>query len=85
LSGRASSCASTYRLRNDLDIAATVVGHCWHVGYDPYIWQSRATEEQTTAGWEMVVRIEKIVAVLQHDGYNQQQAAERSVQTALRR
>ena len=46
------------------------------MGYDPYIWQSRATEEQTTAGWEMAVRIEKIIAVLQHDGYNQQQVEE---------
>lgn len=32
--------------------------------YDPCIWRSRATEEQKRAGWEMWVRMEKIIAVV---------------------
>jgi hypothetical protein len=36
----------------------------WHRDYSPPVWRNRATEEQKRIGWEMAVRIEKIVAVL---------------------
>jgi hypothetical protein len=36
----------------------------WHAKYDPCIWRSRATEEQKRVGWEMWVRMEKIIATV---------------------
>ncbi len=33
----------------------------WHADYDPCVWRSRATEERKRVGWEMWVRMEKIV------------------------
>ena len=34
--------------------------------YSPPAWRSRATEEQKRIGWEMAVRIERIIATV-HD------------------
>ncbi len=34
----------------------------WHADYDPCIWRSRASEEQKLIGWQMWVRMEKIIA-----------------------
>ena len=44
----------------------------WHRDYDPCIWRSRATEEQKRVGWEMWVRMEKIIAVVLHKANKQQ-------------
>ena len=33
----------------------------WHERYDPCLRRSRATEEQKRVGWEMWVRMEKII------------------------
>ena len=44
----------------------------WHADYDPCVWRSWATEEQERIGWEIWVRMEKILAVVLHEAYNQQ-------------
>ena len=44
----------------------------WHADYDPCTGRTRATEEQKRIGWEMWVRMEKILAVVLHEAYNQQ-------------
>jgi hypothetical protein len=44
----------------------------WHRDYDPCIWRSRATEEQKWIGWEMWVRVEKILCAVLREAYNQQ-------------
>lgn len=44
----------------------------WHADYDPCIWRKRATEEQKRVGWEMWVRMEKILAVVLHEAHNRQ-------------
>ncbi|MDP9477012.1 MAG: hypothetical protein M3R38_15225 [Actinomycetota bacterium] len=44
----------------------------WHRDYDPCVWRSRATEEQKRVGWEMRVRMEKIVAVVLHEAHERQ-------------
>ena len=37
----------------------------WHRDYDPCVWRSRADEgRRKRAGWEMWVRMEKIVATV---------------------
>ena len=40
--------------------------------YSPPAWRNRATEEQKRIGWEMAVRMEKILAVVLHKAYNRQ-------------
>ncbi len=42
----------------------------WHVDYDSCIWSSRATAEQKRVGWEMWVRMEKILTVVLHEARN---------------
>ncbi len=44
----------------------------WHEDYDPCIWRSRATKEQKRAGWEMWVRMEKIIAVVLNEAHKRQ-------------
>ncbi len=44
----------------------------WHERYDPCIWGSRATEEQKRIGWEMWVRMEKIIATVLDVAHKQQ-------------
>ncbi len=44
----------------------------WHVKYDPCIWRSRATEEQKRVGWEMWVRMEKIIAMVLKEAHEKQ-------------
>ena len=44
----------------------------WHRDYSPPAWLSRATEEQKRIGWEMAVRIEKIIAVVLHEAHERQ-------------
>lgn len=44
----------------------------WHAKYDPCIWRSRATEEQKQVGWEMWVRMEKIIATVLKEAQEKQ-------------
>jgi hypothetical protein len=44
----------------------------WHEHYDPCIWRSRATAEQKRVGWEMWVRMEKIIATVLAEAQEQQ-------------
>lgn len=44
----------------------------WHLNYDPCIWRSRATEEQKRIGWEMWVRMEKIICTVLNAAHEQQ-------------
>jgi hypothetical protein len=36
----------------------------WHRDYSPAAWHTRATEEQKRIGWEMAVRINKILVTV---------------------
>ena len=44
----------------------------WHRDYDPCAWRNWATEEQKRVGWEMWVRMEKIVAMALHEAHERQ-------------
>ena len=44
----------------------------WHRDYDPCLWRSRATEERKKVGWEMWVRMEKIVAAVLREAHERQ-------------
>jgi len=44
----------------------------WHRDYSPPAWRNRATEEQKRIGWEMAVRIEKILCTVLHEAHNRQ-------------
>ena len=44
----------------------------WHRDYSPPAWRNRATEEQKRIGWEMVVRIEKILCTVLHEAHRRQ-------------
>ena len=44
----------------------------WHRDYDPCVWRSRATEEQKRVGWEMWVRMEKIIVTVLHEAHRLQ-------------
>ncbi|HVF00156.1 MAG TPA: hypothetical protein VNA27_02275 [Rubrobacteraceae bacterium] len=44
----------------------------WHRDYSPAAWRNRATEEQKRIGWEMAVRIEKIVVTVLHEAHKRQ-------------
>jgi hypothetical protein len=44
----------------------------WHRDYSSPAWRSRATDEQKRIGWEMAVRIEKIVAQVLHEAHGRQ-------------
>ena len=44
----------------------------WHRDYSPPAWRSRATKEQKREGWEMAVRIEKIIATVLDEAHKQQ-------------
>lgn len=44
----------------------------WHRDYDPCIWRSRADEERKRVGWEMWIRMEKIIATVLHDALERQ-------------
>jgi hypothetical protein len=43
-----------------------------HRDYSPPAWRNRATAEQKQVGWEMAVRIEKLLCVVLHEAYMQQ-------------
>ena len=44
----------------------------WHEHYDPCIWRNRATEKQKQIGWEMWMRMEKIIATVLDEAHKQQ-------------
>lgn len=44
----------------------------WHRNYSPTAWRSRATEEQKRIGWEMAMRIEKIIVMVLHEVHERQ-------------
>ncbi len=44
----------------------------WHRDYSPVAWRNRATEEQKRKGWEMAVRIEKILVTVLHEAHKWQ-------------
>ena len=44
----------------------------WQRDYSPPAWRSRATEEQKRVGWEMWVRMEKIIATVLHEAHERQ-------------
>ncbi len=44
----------------------------WHKSYSPPAWRKRATEEQKRIGWEMAVRIEKILCTVLHAAHERQ-------------
>src|SRR5918995_6780212 len=44
----------------------------WHRDYSPSAWRNRATAEQKREGWEMAVRIEKIIATVLDEAHKRQ-------------
>ena len=44
----------------------------WHKSYSSPAWQSQATAEQKRIGWEMAVRIEKILCTVLHEAHRRQ-------------
>ena len=44
----------------------------WHRDYSPPAWRHRATTEQRRKGWEMAVRIEKILCPVLHEAHRHQ-------------
>ncbi len=44
----------------------------WHRDYSPPAWRHRATAEQKKRGWEMAVRIEKILCAVLDEAHKQQ-------------
>ncbi len=44
----------------------------WHRHYSPAAWDNRLTEEQKRVGWEMAVRIEKILCTVLSEAHRRQ-------------
>ncbi len=44
----------------------------WHECHDPCVWRSRATGEQKRIGWEMWVRMEKIICTVLDEAHKRQ-------------
>jgi hypothetical protein len=44
----------------------------WHRDYSPPAWRNRATDEQKRKGWEMAVRIEKILCTVLDEAHERQ-------------
>ena len=44
----------------------------WRRDYVPLAWRNRATEEQKRIGWEMAVRIEKILCTVLYEAHKRQ-------------
>jgi hypothetical protein len=44
----------------------------WHRDYSPPAWRHRAAEEQKRKGWEMAVRIEKILCTVLDEAHKRQ-------------
>ena len=44
----------------------------WPRNYSQPAWRNQATEEQKRVGWEMWVRMEKIIATVLHEAHRRQ-------------
>jgi hypothetical protein len=44
----------------------------WHRDYSPPAWRNWATREQKRIGWEMAVRMEKILVTVLHEAHKRQ-------------
>jgi hypothetical protein len=44
----------------------------WQRDYSPPAWRNQPTEEQKRIGWEMAVRIEKILCTVIHEAHERQ-------------
>ena len=44
----------------------------WHRDYSPPVWRNRATDVQKRIGWEIAVRIEKIIATVLNEAHKRQ-------------
>ena len=44
----------------------------WHRNYSPPAWRNQTIEEQKRVGWEMAVRIEKMLCTVLHEAHRQQ-------------
>ncbi len=44
----------------------------WYGDHSPPAWRNRATAEQKRIGWEMRMRIEKILCTVLHEAHEQQ-------------
>ena len=44
----------------------------WHRDYDPWVWRSRADEEQKRIDWETWVRMGKIVVTVLSEAHRRQ-------------
>jgi hypothetical protein len=44
----------------------------WHRDYSPAAWRNRATDEHKRIGWEMAVRIEKIIVTVLYEAHKRQ-------------
>ena len=53
----------------------------WHRDYSPPAWRNRATEEQKRIGWEMAVRIERIIVSVLHEAHERQ--VEETIETLV--
>ena len=58
----------------DLNAARYVLwdATAWQRDYSPPAWRNRATTEQKRVGWEMAVRIEKILCTVLHEAHERQ-------------
>ena len=44
----------------------------WHRDYDPVLWRHRATKEQKQVGWEIWVRMDKIMRAVLSEAHERQ-------------
>ena len=44
----------------------------WHHDYDPVLWRNRATEEHKHQGWEMWVRMDRIMRAVLREAHERQ-------------
>ncbi len=44
----------------------------WHRDYDPVLWRHRATEEHKRVGWEMWVRMARIMCAVLREAHERQ-------------
>jgi hypothetical protein len=49
----------------------------WHKDYSPPAWRNRATKKQKQMGWEMAVRIEKILCVVLDEAHTSDRSRRR--------
>ena len=55
-----------------MTIPPVTPSNSWRRDYSPPAWSNQATEEQKRIGWEMAVRIEKILCAVLHEAHRWQ-------------